>query len=401
MPKEKLTNQFIKGITPPADGRVDYQDETLPGLVLRVTSKGHMSYSVSYWMKGRRPRVTLGDASVLTLADARVRGREILIDVKLGIDPAAAKRAAQREEEEAITFAELAHDYVERWAKVYKAPKSAREDELRIKSTLIPRWGSWKAADVRKRDVKAVINEYVDAGHPYMANRVHGLVSKIFNYGRNEADVVENNPASGIRRQPEKPRERVLEDDELKVLLPRFREEGLAGLGFRLLLLTGQRPGEVFGMRWSEVDGETWNLPAERSKNGRGHSIPLSPAARAVLNELRAFRSASGFVFPSPQQGKAYMYYQRPYRRVKKAAGLESDWRIYDFKTTVLTGIEKLGAAGPVVSAIANHTPQGVTKRHYALYDFADEKRAALDAWGQHVEKLDPATRAQVIRLQR
>ena len=68
---------------------------------------------------------------------------------------------------------------------------------MRIEGTLIPRWGSWKASDVRKRDVKALINEFVDAGHPYMANRVHGLISKIYNYGIHEADVVEYNPAAG------------------------------------------------------------------------------------------------------------------------------------------------------------------------------------------------------------
>ncbi|MCH7824845.1 MAG: DUF4102 domain-containing protein, partial [Acidobacteria bacterium] len=175
MPKKDLTAQLIKGIAPPASGREDYQDKKVPGLVLRVTSKGHKSYSVSYWQKGRRPRVTLGDASLLSLADAREKAREILRDVRLGIDPAAEKREAQREEEESITFADLAHDYVDRWARIFKMPKSAREDELRIENTLIPRWGSWKAADVRKRDVKAVINELVDAGHPYMANRVHGL----------------------------------------------------------------------------------------------------------------------------------------------------------------------------------------------------------------------------------
>ena len=396
MPKKKLTNQVIKSIKPPDTGRVDYQDEILPGLILRVSASGQKSFSVSYWQRGKRPRVTLGDASLLSLAEAREQAREILRDVKLGLDRAKEKR----QEREADTFAELSRRYVERWAKVRKSPKSAREDELKIEKVLIPLWGSWTAADVRKRDVVTLLDEYVDNGHPYAANRVQALVSKIYNFGI-ERDEVEVNPARGIRRQPEKPRERVLTDDELKTVLSLFHAEGLAGLGFRLLLLTGQRPGEIFGMRWSEVDGDVWSLPAERSKNGRPNLVPLSTAARAILLELKAHDNGSGFVFPSPQHDKAFLYYETAARRVKAEAKLSEPWNIYDLKSTCLTGLERLGVPGSVISAVANHAPTTVTSRHYAFHDFAEEKRHALNAWGRHVEKLDPTTKADVVRLRR
>jgi len=392
----KLTAQAIKGLPTPATGRTDYQDITVPGLVLRVSASGKKSFSVSYWKRGKRPRVTLGDASLLDLTDARKRARDLLRDVRLGIDPAAEKR----EREQAITFAKLAGKYLELWAKPRKAAKGAREDELKIEKLLLPRWGSWKAKDVRKRDVIALLDEIVEAGKPYAANRLQALISKIYNFGIRR-DAVDVNPASGIDREPERARERVLTDDELRTLLPLFREEGLSGLGLEFLLLTGQRPGEVFGMRWSEVEGDVWSLPAERSKNGRANLVPLSHEARRVLQSLREFDSGSGFVFPSRKYGVHLSNYSLASNRVREKAGLADDWRVYDLKSTTMTGLERLGVAGPVVSAVANHAPTTITRRHYAFYDFADEKRDALDRWGRHVDALDPATSATVVKFRR
>lgn len=409
MPKMKLTAQAVKGLPAPESGRVDYQDELVPGLVLRVSAAGTKSYSVSYWKNGRRPRVTLGDASVLKLADAREKARDILRDVKIGIDPAADKR----EERGAITFAKLAREYVERWAKVRKAPKGAREDQLRIEKVLIARWGSLKAHEVRKRDVVKLLDEYADAGKPYARNRMQALVSKIYNFGI-KRDAVDVNPAKGIDREPEEPRKRVLSDDELKIVLPLFDKEGMAGLGFRLLLLTGQRPTEVFGMRWSEIEGDVWMLPKERTKNRNSkyapdfHLVPLSTQARAVLRDLKLFDNDGGYVFPSParkdatkQSTRPFLGYQKAARRVKDAAELDGDWNIYDLKSTCLTGLERLGFPGAVVSAVANHLPTSVTRQHYSFHDFADEKRKALGKWGKHVAKIDPTTKADVVELRR
>ena len=86
---------------------------------------------------------------------------------------------------------------------------------------------------------------------------------------------------------------------------------------------------------------------------------------------------------------------------MKKDAKLSEDWRVYDFKSTCLTGLERLKVTPPVVAAVANHLPTTTTKMHYAHYGFADEKREALDAWGRHVEKLDPAKKAKVVELRR
>jgi integrase len=406
MPKLRLTAQGIRGLPIPAKGRVDYQDIVLPGLVLRVAASGVKSYSVSYWRNGARPRVTLGlsddsplrgpGASVqrLTLAAARDKATAVLRAVRIGVDPA----AERRERQEGITFAELAREYIERWAKPRKRAKGAREDERRIAKVLIPRWGKWKARDVGKRHVIELLDEYADRGTPYARNRMQSLLSKVFNFGI-KRDVVVNNPALGIDRESEAPRTRLLSDSELRTILPLFQNHGLAGLGFYLLLLTGQRPIEVFGMRWIEVSEDSWTLPGTRSKNRRPNVIPLTQQSLAILAKLRRLFPTSEFVFPSRVHGKPLLGYQKAAREVKAIAMLGEDWNIYDLKTTCLTGLARLGIPPHVVSAVANHAPQGVTRQHYAFHDYLAEKRDALSRWGAHVENLDPSTTIKLVKV--
>lgn len=429
MPKIELTHKAIQGFPPPEKGRIDVYDTKLPGLVVRVSATGAKSYSISYWKSGKRQRVTLGKTSLITLAEARERGRAELRKVTLGIDPAEEKRKEKQEQEEqdqALTFEQLADDYIKRWLPT-KRPKGAAEDKRRIERILKPKWGKKKAKDIRKRDVVELLDEIQDAGKTYARNRMQSLLSKIFCFWM-ERDDDGRNPTDKIRREKEKRRKRPLTDDELKILLPLFRNppaddiprskkaqrdrqrsDELAGLGFRFLLLTAQRPAEVFGMRWSEVDDDIWKLPAERCKSHRSmedagqayHAVPLSSQAMSVLHELKRWDNGSGYVFPSVQKQKSFTSYQKLYRRIKAAAKLSADWEVYDLKTTAITGMEKKGVKEPVYTAIANHVPQGVTRKHYAFHDYAPEKREALAAWGRHVETLDPWTTAKVIEMHR
>ena len=266
-----------------------------------------------------------------------------------------------------------------------------------------------KACDVRTRDVVELLDEFEDAGKFYARNRMAALVSRIFTFGLGRDGAgLESNPARGlVDLELEKPRKRVLTDNELKVLLPLFREERLAGAGFKLLLLTAQRPAEVFGMRWAEVDGGLWALPKSRTKNRRSkhapdfHMVPLSLQAREVLRELRA-HGGDGFVFPSPtRKATPFTNYKKATASVREAAGLDEDWRIYDLRSTALTGMQELKVQPHVLSAIANHITGGITTKHYALSSYEDEKREALDAWGRHVDKLDRSKQADVVELRR
>jgi integrase len=215
-------------------------------------------------------------------------------------------------------------------------------------------------------------------------------------------DVLAASPVSGVERpHPEQSRDRILTDIELRALWLACESEDVFGAFFKVLTLTGQRRGEVAGMRWSEIDTERrlWSLPAARAKNGHAHTIPLSTQAWAILDGLPRFADCD-FVFTydgvRPISGFA-----KPKRELAERAKV-SNWRLHDVRRTAASGLQKLGVSVPVIERALNHVSgsfRGVAGV-YLQHDYAEEIRLALEAWGQHVEGLisgKPATK--IIRL--
>ena len=189
------------------------------------------------------------------------------------------------------------------------------------------------------------------------------------------------------------------------------------GTIIRLLILTGQRRGEVAGMTWGEISDDltTWNLPGERTKNGAPHVVPLSGPARDLLRGLlpkhegdsrhaiEAQRAKGALVLPgilgTPFAGwskaKAALDKAVVDARANAAAGstngtnptLIAPWSIHDLRRTVATGLQRLGVRLEVTEAVLNHISgsRGGIAGIYQCHDWADEKRAALEAWAAHV----------------
>jgi integrase len=174
-----------------------------------------------------------------------------------------------------------------------------------------------------------------------------------------------------------------------------------------LLLLTGQRRSEVFGMRWEELDRKaaTWTIPADRAKNAQAHVVPLSDLAVAEITamltqpgkEAPADWPKRGLLFstnnrtPASGISKAKLRLDAAAGEIAEEAGLKlSEWRLHDLRRTVATGLQKLGVRLEVTEAVLNHISGskagivGIYQRH----DWADEKREALDLWARHVSGL-------------
>src|SRR5262249_41803272 len=101
------------------------------------------------------------------------------------------------------------------------------------------------------------------------------------------SDLVETNPTIGTKR-PKEPeaRDRVLSDDELAAIW-RATGDGEFGTIVRLLVLTGQRRGEVGGMTWAELDDHgMWTIPRQRTKNKRAHTLQLPPMALDIIGAV-------------------------------------------------------------------------------------------------------------------
>lgn len=393
MPIINLTARVVEALKPTV-GQVDYRDKSVPGFGIRVSPGGRKSWTVVYRTNGRLRRMTLGVYPHVSLAEARGKAKDVLHEAGNGGDPAAAKI----EERRAETFADLAREYIERHA---KHKRSGREDIRLLNGSphkkktgkkphvpLVTRWGSRKVKDIHRRDVRELLDEIAERA-PIMANRTLALVRKMFNFGI-EHDWVDTNPCHMIKRPaPESQRERVLSEDEIRRVWKALDDEHpIIAVLFRLRLLTAQRGGELLGATWGEMDlaSSWWTIPAERSKNGLAHRVPLSPRALRILKALRKKTDDSPWVFPSTRKkGPHINHAQKAIERIVERSGVE--FRGHDLRRTAASLMVGAGVPRLVVSKILNHVETGVT----AVYDrhsYDQEKRQALDFWGCRVEAI-------------
>jgi integrase len=244
---------------------------------------------------------------------------------------------------------------------------------------------------VTRRDIRDLIDGIIDSGKPVQANRVQAAIHALLVWAV-EREIIEINPAAGLRRQTkEKARDRVLTNSELRAVWNAIDELGYpAGPLFKLLILTAARRDEVREMRWSEIDLQkgVWTLPAERSKNGLAHPIPLSSVAREVLAAMPRFPGVD-YVFSAKGNGCCYTNLQKPKAAIDRTTGV-TGWTLHDLRRTVGTGMGELGIIIETISRVLNHSERtiaGVTAR-YARADHTESNRAALEAWAQHVLNL-------------
>ena len=286
---------------------------SVPGLALRVFSSGSKSWFLRYGPREARKRIVLGTYPSLSLEDARNKARELVAGVNIvGRDPMAEKKAERKARKKALgaTFEALAMAYMEEHAKRNKRLRPWKEDERKLRVEVLPVWGSRPAAEILRADVRALLERIAAERGGVCANRTRTLISKVFSFGM-ERDRVESNPVHGVKRlYVEKPRERVLAEEEARALWPLFdRLQPAVAAAWRLVLLTAQRPGEVLSMRWRDLErdsrGTWWNIPAELTKTNRAHRVPLSPQALAVIEALRRSLGHYGMGARQPRRRQA------------------------------------------------------------------------------------------------
>jgi len=394
MPTVTLTARHIDRIKPTTT-RVEYVDEKVPGLALRVMPTGAKSWTVRYRHRGRLRRLTLGSAAVITLAQARERVRDLLHDASKGADPATEKQSGRK----AQTIGDLAALYIEKWAKPRK--RSWKADDNMLRRRVLPRWRHRAIVDISRQDVRQLVEQVAEAGAPIVANRVAALLSKLFAFAL-DRDLVQASPAVRIPRPgQEQARDRVVTEDELRALWLAFDAlEPTMGAFYKLRLLTAQRGGEVAGMRWQDVDlaSSWWTIPASGSKNRLSHRVPLSPSAVTLLRALRPKEDPDVMATPAYVLAGA-----RGKRQQSEAAATFTvpDFRGHDLRRTAASMMASGGIQRLTISKILNHVERNIT----AVYDrhsYDPEKRAALDWWDVKLHAiLDSKDSAKVLAFAR
>lgn len=430
MPTKKLTDLFVDRVKPPACGRDEYFDAVFGGLALRVTDRGHKSWSLFYRIGGRLRRFTIGNYPPIKPAQARREADEALERVRQGIDPAVEKKIRRTSPlPENDTFGILSQYYLENYARKNTASSMYKETKRIIERDVLPVWRDRPVSGITRRDVIGLIDGIASRGAEVQANRVLARLKALFNWAV-EKDRLKLSPITGMRPPTkEYTRDRALTDDELRWFWTASETIGWPfGPLAKLLLLTGQRRDEVGGLEWPEIDvvKKTWTIPRAKAKNSRAHEVQLSAAAIEVLRSIPHVDNSlvftttgdtpvSGFARAKRRLDAAMIKARRhslglPEKDadLRKSLGIADSkplpveipgWILHDLRRTVATGMARLGVQPHVVDKVLNHTSgkiRGVAAV-YNRFEYLKERRVALDAWGGYVTDLVTPAPANVV----
>jgi integrase len=361
---------------------VVYWDVGCPGFGVKVTPKGRKVFIVLYRAGGEGSRLrkyTIGPYGRVTLHQARATALKIFAARTEGRDLAAEKQLARRR-----LVADRVDDLVELFIGEHVSKtRSAREISRLLRREVIPSWGKRSIHEIGKRQVIELVTEVSGRGTPSAANKLLKVVKAFFGWCVGRA-ILDASPANAlVAPARERPRDRVLDDDELSRIIRAARQIDGPYAGIVELLARE----EVGQLTWDEFDlaNQTWTLPASRTKNGRPHFVHLSNEATAVLNRTPTM---GAFVF-SLSGTKPFQSFSAAKRELDELSGV-SDWRLHDLRRTCVSGMARLGVAPHVADKVLNHqtgTISGVAAV-YQRHEFLEERKEALERWGAHVAGL-------------
>ncbi len=406
MPKrnsKRFTEQAIKLMgKPPRGARVERFDSEVDGLCIRVTGAGTKSWYVYYRFPGpdgepKHHRLCLGRWPETSVKRAREAAQEIKEQVASGTDPKRVLQlelsAAQAEAEKTFTW--LAEKYIAR-----ECPnlQRGREIESLIRRELIPYWGWKHVTELRQEHLTEVTDRLIDAGKPMAALRLYEVAKRVLRWSLKRGHIEASPFAASEPPVARVKRGRVLKHHEIGVLWSAWDKMGYPyGPMMQFLLLTAQRRSEVAHMAWTEIDVDKlqWTIPEERSKSKREHIVPLSAPTMEIINAIPRI-DGSDYVLTVTGERPVSAFSQAK----AKADEISeiSDWRLHDLRRTARTEMARLGVAEIVSERVLNHLPRGLVAV-YNIYEYLDEKRDALERWGQELTNILTPPPENVVRL--
>jgi len=411
MPTIAMSGKTIPGLKcPPGQSEITYWDDGLPGFGLRCFANGKRSWLCQYRTReGVTRRQSLGSPDVVRYAKAREEAeKRYLAPAKTGGDAVGEAKQAKVERRNAITVGELVERYLvhqktrlrlrsyEELRRHLAAPKEGSTPKPRHGRALdIAPLRKRPAAGIKQRDIVELLQGIAELA-PTQANRVRASLSAMYSWGMRAGLVAANPVVATFVPTEEKPRERVLSDDELALIWRCTSGAADHDRIVRLLMLTGARRAEIAGICWPELEIAdeitSWTLPSERSKNKLPHMLVLPLLA---VDQLPGRQDGREMLF-GEGQGPFSGWSRCKTRldaRIAKANGGKAlkPWTLHDLRRTFVTRLNDLGVEPHVIEACVNHVG-GIARAGIAgVYNrsaYAVQKAAALALWCDHIARL-------------
>jgi integrase len=404
--KARAGETLVKNIPAPETGYsifYDQHEKAPPGFGLRVTDKGTKSFILRYSVEGHDRRMTIGQYPTWSLTAARDKAKEYKREIDGGTDILEERRI----ERDKPTVAEA----VDRFCKDHHDElKSGPASRSRLERFFVSEYGKRKLHTMRRPEIRATVRK-VAGKHGRQAALLLTNLKGLFAWAEDE-ELIDANPVATLKPAKVaaslKPvqRKRVLDEDEIRAFWTAAETCGihkLTALAMKLILVTGARPGEVAGAKWSEITGKTWTIPGQRrGKTGTDHIVPLTDTALALLNAAKAEtdrlskrrkHKGGDYVFPArPRQALRPDAIAKAVRRYHVALGSKNDsewgfWTAHDLRRTMRTGLSAERVPMLVAELAIGHTKKGVIGI-YDAHHYAPELREALEAWERRLLRI-------------
>jgi integrase len=392
-----LTEPLIRNLKPATAGqRYAVADAVVPGLKVRVTDKGAKSFVLWRRYPGAKNSAaarSLGKVGELKLADARTKARAWLALLAQGKDPSVEDAAS------VTTFGVAVEDYL---ARHVKGLRTARGAEREIRNELVPHWARRPLNEITRSDVIRLIDKIVARPAPGQARNIFGHIRTFFNWAV-EHGLVDASPADRVRPArligPKMPRQRVLTDAEIKEFWHAASSLPYPyGPLYQMLLLTGQRRGEVAGARWREFDlaARTWSVPPERFKSNVVHIVPLTDDVLALLATLPRWPNSDALF--SADGRVPVSRFSAAKRALDRAMAAPATFVIHDLRRTVRTRLSSLRVPDAVSEMVIGHGRKGI-QRVYDQHTYLTEMREALEAWAVRLRTIVDPPQTNVVPI--
>jgi hypothetical protein len=436
-----MTDLTIVNLKPKAT-RYEVRDHGARGLRVVVQPSGVKSFAVRYELKGGKSvKLTLGRwvppadrkkgvepkiGDALSLGQARVLAAAAMNKVTEGLDPAGEKREAKEERKQATanTFRAIAEEYLKRVCGMKvdargnvtfdrDKKRTGRERDQMLRRSVYPVIGDRPIADIKRRNISALLDRIEDERGVGAADRTLALLSTIFNWHAARDGDFATPIVKGMSRDERKPHERArdrkLSDDEIRVVWKVAETQGPFGALVRYLMLTAARRTEASGMVCDELDGSDWTLPAARNKTGLDLVRPLSPAALAVIDDQPKIMGCQ-FVFSNDGKNpiSGYSKFKKRFddavlqelRKHDPKAQPLPGWVLHDLRRSARSLMSRAGVNWDHAERCLGHIIGGV-RGTYDRHEFYDEKKRAFEAIAAQIERIVSPPPGNVLPFQK
>ena len=278
-----FNDKFIRAIAPSNKDKV-YWDDSITGLGLKITKNNSKSFFLRYVINRKERKIKIGNYPDINYTAAKEIAYSLKGDIAKGQDPHEVKKAAY----DCLTFKEFSEEFLKAKEKSLK-PRTLKDYKTSfLGKYLLPKFGNYRLNEINKKDVEILHSSFSKI--PRMGNRCLQLLCVMFNVAISW-EIIDKNPAKGIKKFTEHKRERYLSTDEINKLRQTLDsdENQINANAIRLILLTGSRKSEVLSARWQDFDFENnlWIKPAALTKQNKVSRIPLNSEAWEIVRKMK------------------------------------------------------------------------------------------------------------------